>query len=339
MGGDPAKAAIPEERMHSAHGTTRESALMMRHGTRLPGPPASLAWSCPFAAHEEPAPIREQGVVMHRRSLLPSLCLLLAAFGLMYSGSGLAQHSPALDRVSVWLGGYYDQSGTTLSAGTADATVRGDVNLEDDLGFARRAWSPRVRADFLVGDSQGISIDYYRYRRDRSASLADSIAYDGVTYDAHASVRGKLGFDFGSIAYRWWIGKGKDVFGVGLGAGYYKVDASIAGEASVNGESAQAESSTRASAWAPLLQLGWRHAFNDQWRMYLNASGVKKNGGHLYGHICNIALGVQWFPTGHFGISAEYGIDRIRLHQRHGTYNDSLDLRLDGPSVFATFRY
>jgi hypothetical protein len=48
---------------------------------------------------------------------------------------------------------------------------------------------------------------------------------------------------------------------------------------------------------------------------------------------------VQWFPTGHFGISAEYGIDRIRLHQRHGTYNDSLDLRLDGPSVVATFRY
>lgn len=266
-------------------------------------------------------------------------CLLLAACGLMSSGAASAQHSPALDRVSVWLGGYYDQSDTTLRAGTADGTTSGDVNLEDDLGFARRAWSPRLRADFLVGDSQGISIDYYRYRRDRSASLADSITYNGVTYDAQARARGKLGFDFGSIAYRWWIGKGKDVFGAGLGAGYYKVDASIAGEASVNGESAQAESSTKASAWAPLLQLGWRHAFNDGWRMYVNASGVRKNGGHLYGHIYNVALGVQWFPTEHFGISAEYDLDRIRLHQRHQTYDDSLDLRLDGPSVFATFRY
>jgi hypothetical protein len=281
--------------------------------------------------------IREKGVVMHPRPFRH--CLLLAACGLMSSGAASAQHSPALDRVSVWLGGYCDQSDTTVRAGTADGTTSGDVNLEDDLGFARRAWSPRLRADFLVGDSQGISIDYYRYRRDRSASLADSITYDGVTYDAQARVRGKLGFDFGSIAYRWWIGKGKDVFGAGLGAGYYKVDASIAGEASVNGESAQAESSTKASAWAPLLQLGWRHAFNDGWRMYVNASGVRKNGGHLYGHIYNVALGVQWFPTEHFGISAEYDLDRIRLHQRHQTYDDSLDLRLDGPSVFATFRY
>lgn len=276
---------------------------------------------------------------MRRRSSRTFHGLLLAVSGLGWSGAAMAQHSPALDRVSVWLGGYYAQSDTALRAGTADASTRGEVNLEDDLGFDKRAWSPRLRANFLIGDSQGISVDYYRYRRDRSVALSDSITYDGVTYDAEASVRGKLGFDFGSIAYRWWIGEGNDVFGVGLGAGYYRIDAAISGEASVNGNTAQAASSTEASAWAPLLQLGWRHAFNDRWRMYVNVSGVKKNGGHLSGHIYNAALGVQWFPTRHFGISAEYDIDRVRLHQHHATYDDSLDLRLDGPSVFATFRY
>lgn len=276
---------------------------------------------------------------MHRRWSRMSRCLLLASSGMIYSVAACAQHSPALDRVSVWLGGYYAQSDTMLGAGTANGSVRGAVDLERDLGFPESAWSPRLRADFLIGDSQGISIDYYRYARDRSAALADSITYGGVTYDARASVRGNLGFDFGSIAYRWWIGKGKDAFGIGLGAGYYEVDAWIRGEDSINGNTAQAESSTGASAWAPLLQLGWRHAFNDRWRMYANASGVKKNGGHLYGHIYNVALGVQWFPAQHFGISAEYGIDRIRLHQRHDAYHDSLDLRLEGPSVFVTFRY
>jgi hypothetical protein len=276
---------------------------------------------------------------MRRRSSRTFHGLLLAVSGLGWSGAAMAQHSPALDRVSVWLGGYYAQSDTALRAGTADASTRGEVNLEDDLGFDKRAWSPRLRANFLIGDSQGISVDYYRYRRDRSVALSDSITYDGVTYDAEASVRGKLSFDFGSIAYRWWIGGGNDVFGVGLGAGYYRIDAAIIGEASVNGNTAQAASSTEASAWAPLLQLGWRHAFNDRWRMYVNVSGVKKNGGHLSGHIYNAALGVQWFPTQHFGISAEYDVVRVRLHQHHATYDDSLDLRLDGPSVFATFRY
>jgi hypothetical protein len=158
---------------------------------------------------------------------------VLAVLGLVvYSGAALAQHSPALDRISVWLGGYYAQSDTTLGASTPDAGIRGDVSLENDLGFRKRAWSPRLRANFLIGDSQGISIDYYRYQHDRSRTLRDSITYNGNTYDAQASVRGKLGFDFGSVAYRWWLGKGRDVFGVGLGAGYYKVHASINGEAS-----------------------------------------------------------------------------------------------------------
>jgi hypothetical protein len=276
---------------------------------------------------------------MHSRSPIVRHCRLLVVAGLIYSGAALAQHSPALDRVSIWLGGYYARSDTTLRAGAPDGSIQGDVNLENDLGFRKHDGSPRLRANFLIGDSQGISIDYYRYRRDRTRSLADTIAYDGNTYDAAARVRGKLGFDFGSIAYRWWLGKGKDVFGLGLGAGYYKVSASLRGQASVNGRTAEAETSTDANAWAPLLQLGWRHAFNDRWRMYLNASGVKKNGGKLYGHIYNVALGVQWFPTQHFGISAEYDIDRIRLHQHHDNYNDGFDLKLDGPSVFATFRY
>ncbi|KGI77415.1 hypothetical protein LF63_0110860 [Oleiagrimonas soli] len=259
--------------------------------------------------------------------------------GLLVSGTVAAQHSPALDRASIWIGAYDSGSDTTLRASNRDGSAYGDVNLEDDLGFSKRAWSPRLRADVLIGDSQGFSFDYYRYRRERSKTLSDSITYEGNTYEAQASVRGKLGFDFGSAAYRWWIGHGNDVFGIGLGAGYYRVDASIRGQASVNGQTAQAESSTDESAWAPLLQLGWRHAFNDRWRMYLNASGVKKNGGNLYGHIYNAALGVQWFATKHFGISAEYDINRIRLHQRHDAYNDSLDLKLDGPSVFATFRF
>lgn len=276
---------------------------------------------------------------MHRRSRFIHRFRFLVAAGLIYGGAAAAQHSPALDRVSIWLGGYYAQSDTILRASTPDGSTWGDLNLEDDLGFRKYSWSPRLRADFLIGDSQGLSIDYYRFLRDRSKVLRDSVTYNGDTYDAEASVRGKLGFDFGSVAYRWWIGKGNDVFGVGLGAGYYRVDASIAGQASLNGNTAQAESSTEASGWAPLLQLGWRHAFNGHWRMYVNASGVKKNGGHLYGHIYDAALGVQWFPTEHFGISAEYDVDRIRLHQRHETFNDSLDLRLDGPSVFATFRY
>lgn len=282
----------------------------------------------------------------HERSAFRSTGLrVFLVVGLFASGAAAAQHSPALDRGSLWIGGFYAAGDTILHARTLDGSDYGNVHLENDLGFRRRAWTQRLRADFLVGDSQGFTFDFYRYRRARSTTLAHSIVYQGTTYDAQASVQARLGFDFGSAAYRWWIGSGRDVLGIGLGAGYYRVDASIRGQGSLNGlagygvVTGQVQSSTDASAWAPLLQLGWRHAFSDHWRLYLNAAGVKKNGGRLYGHVYRAALGVQWFALRHFGISAEYGINRVRLWQRHASYNDSLDLKLDGPSVFATLRF
>lgn len=278
--------------------------------------------------------IIDRAIAFARRS-----CGLLLVPMSLASPLALAQQSPALDRVSLGVGGYYANSDTTLGAGTADGMLEGDVNLEGDLGFDSRDVSPRVRADFLVGDHQGLSFDYYRYNRDSSKSLSRRFTWRGNTYDASVWVKGKLSFDFGSAAWRWWFGHGNDVFGLGLGAGYYKVRASIAGEATLNDASAYAESSTGTSAWAPLLQVGWRHAFDDHWRMYFDASGVRKNGGKLHGHVYNASLGVEWFPWTNLGLGAEYGINRIRLAQEHRRYNDRLNLKLDGPSLFLKLRF
>jgi hypothetical protein len=251
-----------------------------------------------------------------------------------------AQQAPALDRVSIWLGGYYAHTDTTIGASDKSGQFNGDFNLEKDLGFNNHKTVPRARLDFLVGDSQGFSLDYYSVNRERSKSLTRDISYDGNDYSAAATVRGKLDFDFGSAAYRWWFGHGNDVFGLGLGGAYYRVHTGISGEASVNGSPVgQASSSSNDSAWAPMLQLGWRHAFNDQWRMYVDASGVKKNGGRLNGHIYNAALGLEWFPWKNVGLGAEYGYTRIRLNQRKQYYDANLDMKLDGPSLFVRFRF
>lgn len=253
--------------------------------------------------------------------------------------------SPALDRVSLWLGAYEADTSTTVSAGLNNPDVKGRINLQHDLGFPSHQTVPRVRFDFLLGESQGFSFDYYRIDQARTKSLDTAIGFNGDTFNAAASVTGRINFDFGSAAYRWWFGHGSDVFGVGVGAAYYRVYAGISGQASVSipiiglASTAYTATHTTATAWAPEVQLGWRHAFSNNLRMYINASGVKKNGNHLGGHIYDGALGLEWFPWRNVGFAAEYDYTRIDVHQGHPGYNDDLAMRMNGPSVFLRVRF
>jgi opacity protein-like surface antigen len=244
---------------------------------------------------------------------------LLAIPLLILSSASFADVSPALDRFDLSLGGYYANTDTTIGAGDRSGQLKGDVNLERDLGFEDHKTVPRIKLDFLIGDHQGFSFDYFSINRTETKSLSDSINYGGNEYDAAASVRGKLDFDFGSAAYRWWFGSGNDVFGLGVGAAYYRVRAGISGIATLNGESAEASTSyseTAGEAW-----------------------GFNKNGGELNGHIYNAALGLEWYPWKNVGIGAEYAYTRIKLNDQQDSYNANLDLKLHGPSAFVKFRF
>lgn len=253
--------------------------------------------------------------------------------------------SPALDRASVWLGGYYANLDTNVGASDKSGTLTGTMNLEDDLGFDKHDVVPRARADFLLGDHQGLTLDYYSVDRSRTATLARDISYDGVDYAANASVRGKLDFDFGSVGWRWWFTQGDDALGLGLGAAWYQIDTRLSGSGTLITSddtptmTASVDTGSKDSAWAPMLQLGWRHAFNDQWRMYFDASGVRKNGGRLSGHIYNAAIGAEWMPWQHVGFAAEYNFSRIKLDWRRTNYNAKLDMKLDGPALYLRIRF
>lgn len=255
------------------------------------------------------------------------------------SSAASAQHSPALDRTSIWLGGYYSNNDTTLTANGEGpvAGVNGKLKFEDDLGFRKRTTDPRLRLDFLIGDSQGFSFDYFQIHRNRSKSYTQPIPALDTDIDAH--IKSRVDYDFGSASYKWWFGHDSDVFGVGLGAAYYKVDMTAQGWASGGGESTSGKAGYEGSAYAPMLTLGWRHAFNDQWRMYADVAGVKKNGGELNGHIWNAALGVEWFPWQNAGFGLEYSASRLHVNKKYDNAAAKLDLKSDGPTFYLRLRF
>ncbi|HEX7340651.1 MAG TPA: hypothetical protein VF269_00090 [Rhodanobacteraceae bacterium] len=251
-----------------------------------------------------------------------------------------AQHASVLDRFDVGVGVYRATSSTTLGLRLPDGLFSTSVNLENNLGFGRSESLPRVRARVLIGDHQGLSLDYYAYRRVRDRYWQRTLAWQGKSYRLGARVHGQVAFAFGSVAWRWWFGRGDDVFGLGLGAGHYRASGRVSGRLAVNGDTLfSGRADTGTSAWAPLVQVGWRHALGQHWRLYLDAAGVFKGGGKLSGHIYNASLGITWLPVKHWAFALEYGINSIHVKQAHGYYDDSLDLQLYGPSIFVYLRY
>lgn len=255
--------------------------------------------------------------------------------------------SAALDNFSLWLGGYYTSNDTTLKAKTNVLNSSGSVNFEDDLDFKKHKTVPRARFDFLIGAHQGFSVDYYRIDRSHSREVSDGGTLLGQDVSGSAKVQGRINFDFGSVAYKWWFGTGDDVFGLGIGAAHYKVYGKLSGSATLNGDTYGDETDGSAKAWAPNVQIGWRHAFSNDVRLYVNASGVKRNGGgnsRVYGHIYDAAVGLEWFPAEHVGMGLEYAYTNIDLKQDHHyddgrTLDASLKMKLNGPAAYVRFRF
>jgi len=251
------------------------------------------------------------------------------------SSAAWADHSPALDPVSIWIGGYYANAEASLGAKTPVGNVStGALDLQDGDETVGRA-----RLDLLFFDTQGFTFDYYTLSHSSTDTLTQPFNFGGVPFELNSTLKGKLDFSAGSASWHWWLDAGDDVFGIGLGATYYRAKLDIAGTIALNGETSAASVHSDEDAVAPLLTLAYKHAFSDSFRFYIDASGVRKSGGNLTGHIYDARAGLEWFPWHNVGVGAEYGDTRIRLDRESQNYDAKLDLKLHGPSLFARFRF
>ncbi|MGB4860486.1 MAG: hypothetical protein WBP11_14315 [Dokdonella sp.] len=269
---------------------------------------------------------------MFHRSTLAGCLALLASADLH---AQVTRDSQVLDRFSIWLGGYRSSNDVQLNAEDFSGTLStGDINLS-----RFESTLPRIRAELLFGDYQGVAFDYYGFENKRDFKLERSFSFGGQDFAAGVQARSKLSLDVGNMAYRRWIGDEATVFGIGVGVGYYEIDISAQAEASLNGHTLNGHAAYKESAFAPLLQLGWRHAFSNQLRTYVDVSGIRKWKGPLQGHILNASIGVEWFPRQNVGIGAEYSANRIKLNADRSRYSADADIKLRGPSAYLRLRF
>ncbi len=263
-----------------------------------------------------------------------TLCLASGAIVLLWlSRSACADPPPALDRLNLSVGGYYVDPTFNIRANTQFGSAEtGDIERN-------RTTLPRVRAELLLGDSHGLSFDYFRYRNDYTYNTSRTFNVGGMPAVLAGDANANLEVDFASLAYKWWLGTGNDVFGIGLGAGYYRAHYDIQANGVFNGTSGSLNQSDTEKTFAPLLELGWKHAFSKDLRIYAEASGVKKNWGSVTGHIYGAALGVEWYPLKNIGVGADYGITRIHINRDGGNSQAAFDVKLTGPSAYLKMRF
>ncbi|MES2414532.1 MAG: hypothetical protein V4614_12065 [Pseudomonadota bacterium] len=243
-----------------------------------------------------------------------------------------AEPSPALDRASISFGAF--NASPTLKAGVNTNLGRldtGDVER-------RNITMPRVKADLLLFDSQGLSFDYYQFRRDYGGTLASNTTIGGGQVNTTGTANLNVQIDFAKLAYKWWFGSGNTVLGLGAGAAYYQAKFNFLGTASLNGATGAVNSNYSDHAYAPLLEVGVRHAFSENLRVFADASGISKGGGTLNGNIYNAAVGVEWYPVKNVGLVLDYGMTDINIKRNDGSAAD-LKIRLVGPSAFVKVRF
>ena len=267
----------------------------------------------------------------------PPLRHIAAAVGFLAAGAvsapASADPSEALDRMSISVGDYIVNPTTSLSVNTPyGAANSGDVSSHE-------IHIPRLKADFLLGNSQGFALDYYGFYRKYSDTFNRSFSSGPADVTLTGNANGYAGLDLANASYKWWFGEGADVFGVGVGAAYYRVRFGVDGTATSNIDNAPRSGSASYSedTVAPLVQLGWRHAFSPSTRLYADISGIEKLGGNLSGHIYNAAIGAEWYFMKNLGVGAEYSATRIQINGEGN--NQHLSLNMDGPTIFLKARF
>ena len=253
-----------------------------------------------------------------------------------------AQVTPALDRFSLSVSAF--SSAPQVSANVAsDHGAISTGNLD-----AQRKSMPRVSGEFLLGGNHGISFDAYKYREGHSSHYAWD-GYRSKFPDSGGTANVKLRFDLdvARLGYRYWFGSGDTVFGLGAGVGYYRISLKTQVAGTAPGASPGAgflpsegtySRKDKDHAYAPMLEIGVRHAVNPSLRLFADASGIQKGGSGVHGGIYNAAAGVEWLPLRNVGISLAYAVTDVDLRRDDGGLQ-RLRVKLDGPMLSLKARF
>jgi hypothetical protein len=244
----------------------------------------------------------------------------------------------ALDRVGLSLGSYRNDLNLNASvngeiAGTGTDLDGTDIDFERDFDFGGSHQLILADAFWRPFEHHQFSFGYLSDTRKQSRRLQRDIVFNGDIFPVDAEVRARFQYELFDARYTWWpLLTRQDAFGLTLGLVAYRLELGLSGELSVGGvgTTETQSASVDGDVPAPLVGLDYRHAFNEDWRMFADVSAFKASINAIDGRVTNLNAGLEYYPWRHVGFALLYtGYELVGDVERHG-FEGRLKLRSSG---------
>lgn len=259
-----------------------------------------------------------------------------------FAGNRQGIHPLLSDDFSGNLGLFYANTKSILSAnGTASSDIGDDIDFENDLGIADTGAVFIGSFKWRFTEKFHTSFEFLTIDRDSTATLNKDVSWGDLDFSAGANVKGSLGVDI----YRLFIGysfvQSKQLeVGAGIGLHFMDLEASLSGDAIVNGVSVAAASESE-EFLAPLPNIGGyiSYAFSPKLITSGRIDWFSASIGDYDGSLTSVAAEIQYQAFKNIGFGAGYHYLDVDVNVKTNGWTGGANYSYHGPKLFMTYNF
>jgi len=223
---------------------------------------------------------------------------------------------------------------------TADTVFNGEEQqFSQDFDFGGNEIVPRIDGVFRFGERSRLVFDYFKYDKDREATLGEDLSFDDVTIPAGSFARAETEFQLASLMYDYSVVDTDSVsVGLQIGAEWAKLEGKLHAEA---GEDVYDDSSSE-DGYAPVVGARVTFTPSDKWLVNFQGQYLDADWGDFgdyEGSISRANALVEYRFTDNFGVFAGYDWFKLDATKSGSDGSLGLDQRFEGPIAGVTLTF
>lgn len=263
------------------------------------------------------------------------------AWGTVLAGPFSGIHPLQSDRFSVGVGAFFSNADGDLYLDQQNRDDGTDVDLQDDLGMEDSETLPAVAFNWRLSNKSRVQAEYFSFGQSGRRNTSERIEWGDLDFEVGAEVRSDLDLDVvrGFFGYSFIKDERKEL-GAGLGLHYLRLDASLAGNATIAGIPVL-NVERGFDDWAILPNIGGfgNYAFSDKWLASGRVDWISADIDSYDGQLWNVEVAVQYQAFEHFGVGLAYRYLDFELNANKSNGDWGGDLEYNGPLLFVTANF